>query len=311
MPLNKPPLPLAPDPKSVQEARQWVTEVLDSLGRQDLRDAAELGVSELVTNAILHAEPPISVRVRGTRAHPRVEVHDHSRRPPKATVEMGDEEHLLSTVGRGLAILSSFATAWGSDVTPEGKSVWFEPAAEPRADHRVAGEVFDFSETADGEVDEADRGERITIRLVGVPTEVFAAFRRRYNELRRELRILALAHGSEYPVATELSEVTMEMERERRRGSGYDQIDKAIADDLDRADYEYRVPPSTPAVMARLSAMLDKADEFCHEQRLLVLAATPQQLALQHWYFGEFTRQANGEDPLPWPGGYTVENPDW
>jgi hypothetical protein len=57
--------------------------------------------------------------------------------------------------------------------------------------------------------------------------------------------------------------------------------------------------------------MLDKADEFCHEQRLLVLAASPQQLALQHWYFREFTRQSNGEDPLPWPGGYVVENPDW
>ena len=74
MPLNREPLPLEPDPQSVKRAREWVGDVLERLGRDDLVDSAELGVSELVTNAILHADPPITVRVRGTRNHPRVEV---------------------------------------------------------------------------------------------------------------------------------------------------------------------------------------------------------------------------------------------
>ena len=78
MPLNREPLPLEPDPKSVKRAREWVGDVLERLGRDDLVDAAELGVSELVTNAILHADPPITVRVRGTRNHPRVEVRERT-----------------------------------------------------------------------------------------------------------------------------------------------------------------------------------------------------------------------------------------
>jgi anti-sigma regulatory factor (Ser/Thr protein kinase) len=310
MPLNKDPLPLRPDPESVHEARQWVSGLLKDLGRADLVDAAELGVSELVTNAILHGDPPINVRLRGTSAHPRVEVHDHSRRPPETNVEMTDEDQLLSTVGRGLGIMSWFAAAWGSDVTPEGKSVWFEPTAEMHTDHGPAGNVFDF-EAVEELAEEDQVGEWLTIRLVGMPVQVFAQFRQRYSELRRELRILALAHGNEYPIARELSEITVQVEKERRRATGVGKLDEAISRGMERVDLEYGVPPSAPATMAKLTAMLDQADAFCHEQRLLVLAASPQEIALQHWYFGEFIRQANGEEPLPWPGGYTVETSDW
>ena len=52
------------------------------IDRDDLVECAELGVSELVTNAVLHGSPPIKVRVRGTWEHPRVEVIDGSTEPP-------------------------------------------------------------------------------------------------------------------------------------------------------------------------------------------------------------------------------------
>ena len=94
-------LELVPEPQSVRRARVWVVSELATIGRDDLADAAELGVSELVTNAILHADPPIVVRVGGTAAHPRVEVHDNSPAPPKAR-SMTADERLLATVGRGL-----------------------------------------------------------------------------------------------------------------------------------------------------------------------------------------------------------------
>ena len=56
-------LELVPEPRSVRRARAWVVGELETIGRGDLADAAELGVSELVTNAILHANPPIVVRL--------------------------------------------------------------------------------------------------------------------------------------------------------------------------------------------------------------------------------------------------------
>ena len=58
MPLNLKALPLEPDPESVKEARAWVREVLERLDREDIVETAELGVSELVTNAILHGSHP-------------------------------------------------------------------------------------------------------------------------------------------------------------------------------------------------------------------------------------------------------------
>src|SRR6478752_4254635 len=82
VPLNRPALSLGSGPRGVQNARRWVVDVCTDIGREDLAECAELGVSELVTNALLHADAPYDVRVRGTREHPRVEVRDGSQEPP-------------------------------------------------------------------------------------------------------------------------------------------------------------------------------------------------------------------------------------
>lgn len=308
MPLNKEPLPLAPEPQSVRQAREWVTDVLGDLGRDDLVDSATLGVSELVTNAILHAEGPITVRVRGTKAHPRVEVRDQSKRPPQINLDMTDEEHLMSTIGRGVGIVALYSSTWGSEIAPDGKTVWFEPTAEQRPHRDLAGTVFDLDEQVDVAPDAVvPLEDLIRIRLLDLPVQVFAVFRRRYRELRRELRLLSIAHGDVYPVAKQLTEVFVDVERQRRLSRGLEKLDDAIDAGLDRIDLEYFVPPTAPAAMARMQDLLEKADQFCREQRLLVLAASPQQLALQRWYFSEFRRQAAGEEPTPWPGGFAVE----
>jgi anti-sigma regulatory factor (Ser/Thr protein kinase) len=303
-------LELVPEPQSVRRARVWVVSELATIGRDDLADAAELGVSELVTNAILHADPPIVVRVGGTAAHPRVEVHDNSPAPPKAR-SMTADERLLATVGRGLGIVAMFTTTWGAVVASEGKVVWFEPAGVASGMLDVAqarGEVFDLSELVDERLaTDGDPADRLTVRLLGMPVQVFAHYRIWYDELRRELRLLALNHGSDYPLAQELSEITLQVEQERRQARGVDRLDAAIARGDDRVDLEYQVPPSAGTTMGRLRTLLEQVDVFCREQRLLTLEPGPQQIALRSWYLGEFTRQTAGEAPTPWPGSYVVE----
>jgi anti-sigma regulatory factor (Ser/Thr protein kinase) len=303
-------LELIPEPQSVRRARVWVVSELATIGRDDLADAAELGVSELVTNAILHADPPIVVRVGGTAAHPRVEVHDNSPAPPKAR-SMTADERLLATVGRGLGIVAMFSTTWGAEVSSEGKVVWFEPAAEASGmldEAQARGEVFDLSELVDERLATVgDPGERLTVRLLGMPVQLFAHYRIWYDELRRELRLLALNHGSDYPLAQELSEITLQVEQERRQARGIDRLDAAIARGDDRVDLVYQVPPSAGTTMGRLQTLLEQVDVFCREQRLLTLEPGPQQIALRSWYLGEFTRQTAGEAPTPWPGSYVGE----
>lgn len=302
-------LELLPDPRSVRDARTWVAGELATLGREDLTDAARLGVSELVTNAILHATPPITVRLGGTPVHPRVEVHDSSAAPPLVR-DMSDDDRLLATVGRGLGIVAMYSTTWGAEVSAHGKIVWFEPASEDHVhDDDVPGDVYDLTGVIDDLLGRAgEPQERVRIRLLGMPVRVFAHYRLWYEELRRELRLLSLNHGTDYPVARELSELTLQVEQDRRQARGVERLDAAITSDDDRVDLAYDVPATAPATMARLRKVLEEADAFCREQQLLTPAPTPQLLALRDWYLGEFERQAAGEDPLPWPGGDAVED---
>ena len=323
------PLLLSPEPQSVRRARLWVVEELQGLGREDLADAAELGVSELVTNAILHADPPITVRLGGTAEHPRVEVHDNSRRPPSVNTDMAEDDKLLRTVGRGLGIVALYSTSWGADVSRDGKVVWFEPALEPsflfdaglegELDTELAGElpseaadltgdVFDLEREVDALLSEAgDPAQLVPVRLVGMPVHVFGAFRVWYAEIRRELRLLAFAHSDEYPVAAELSAISLQVEQERRQARGVERLDAALTAGLERVDLDYLVPPSSATTMARLADLLDRVDDFSREHRLLTMPAVPQQVALRRWYSHEFTRQSQGLDPLPWPGSYDVD----
>lgn len=305
-----PRLLLDPEPQSVRRARVYVAERLQRLGRDDLLDAAELGVSELVTNAILHANPPITVRVRGTPLHPRVEVHDNSKRPPKLNSGMADDDQLLRTFGRGLGIVALYSATWGAEVSPEGKVVWFEPTLEPDMEGAPEGDVFVLDDVLDERMAGIDRPERLlTVRLLGMPVAVFAEFRGWYAEIRRELRILGLAHGSEYPVAAQMAELTLRVEQDRRLASGIERLDAAIRAGEERVDLEYHVPPSAPETMRQMSDVLDRADEFCREHRLLTMGATDQLKQLWRWYTDEFRRQAAGEEPIAWPGSYTVDEP--
>jgi anti-sigma regulatory factor (Ser/Thr protein kinase) len=305
-------LQLTPEPRSVRTARVWVMGELEALGREDLQDAAELGVSELVTNAILHADPPITIRLGGTAAHPRVEVADTSPVPP-AVRNMNREDQMLATIGRGLGIVSMYSSTWGAEISTQGKVVWFEPAVEPTfaEDVSATGNVFDLSDLVDQRLSAVGgAADTITVRLLGMPVRVFGHYRLWYEELRRELRLLALNHGDDYPLAQELSEVTIQVEAERRQAVGIDRLNAALVEGRDRVDLEYVVPSSTRKTMTRLMELLEQVDVFCRDQRLLTLAPTQQQLDLRRWYLGEFGRQAAGEDPLPWRGSYVVEEPD-
>ena len=130
MPLSSE-LTLASSPRAAADARRWVSDICRRLERTDLVECAELGVSELVANAILHASAPYKVRVRGTASHPRIEVMDGSTRPPEPPSRVeSDELDLLLTFGRGLSMVAQCALAWGATIESDGKIVWFEPAPE-------------------------------------------------------------------------------------------------------------------------------------------------------------------------------------
>jgi hypothetical protein len=126
--LPQEPLALAPIGQASGQARAYVRRGLNALGYESLLDSVELAVTELVTNACLHARTPIVVvlRVIGDNSV-RVEVTDGSLQAPESR-----RYDTMATTGRGMRLLESFGR-WGVE-TPAppmtGKTVWFEPAAD-------------------------------------------------------------------------------------------------------------------------------------------------------------------------------------
>ena len=120
---------LRPEPSSVRQARRYVSDAVTAAGFDGATMAAELLVSELVTNAVLHARTPLRVSVEARGEFVRVGVFDESPRHPLRR-RHGPE----SGTGRGLLLVERMAARWGVDVASAGKVVWFELSREPDDD---------------------------------------------------------------------------------------------------------------------------------------------------------------------------------
>lgn len=114
-------LDLPPTTDSVPLARRFARSALRE-SRSDV-DTVLLLVSEVVTNAVLHARSGIRLVVEDHDEMARVEVHDASPVPPRM-----HHFRLVSGTGRGLRMLDQLAQNWGVDTEPRGsgKVVWFE-----------------------------------------------------------------------------------------------------------------------------------------------------------------------------------------
>ena len=300
MPLNRPPLALGHGPRGVHDARRWVAELCVEIGRPELAECAQLGVSELVTNALLHGEPPITVRMRGTTEHPRVEVRDSSVEPPILPSEPLDRpqtDDLLLTFGRGLSIVARCSDAWGAEIEEDGKVVWFAPAPDFADGPGVPGSI---SGTEQHRVQVAPTRDRVRISILDVPLSLYVGFQHHFRELRREVRLLALAHASDYPLAKALSDLFGSLDRQLRDGVGVEQIEDALAQGLESTDLVVHMARADASTLMRFVELLDLADAFCREERLLSLARNPEQRRFQTWLLTEFVRQARGEAPLSW-----------
>lgn len=113
---------LGQDVRSGAVARRFMEETLGGWGdTAELLDVVNLLVTELVTNAVLHAGTEADVAVVLTETALRVEVSDASEQLPRAK-----EADDWDTSGRGVALVDTLAERWGIDTRPGGKTIWFE-----------------------------------------------------------------------------------------------------------------------------------------------------------------------------------------
>ncbi len=102
---------------------EFVTDALIAAGATRVLHDARLLVSELATNAVVHANTDFSVSVHISAGRVYVEVRDGDRREVDVAAEREISELAIS--GQGLRIVGRLAGSWGTRVEDHGKVVWF------------------------------------------------------------------------------------------------------------------------------------------------------------------------------------------
>jgi anti-sigma regulatory factor (Ser/Thr protein kinase) len=125
-------LELIPARRAPRLARAFAADTLEAwaVPAREI-EAVQLVVSELVTNAVLHApeSPSITLELFMTGEALRVLVSDGSPREP---LQRNSPPPWSAQGGRGVALVDTLTDRWGTEPRiPRGKTVWCELRTEP------------------------------------------------------------------------------------------------------------------------------------------------------------------------------------
>lgn len=281
-----------PRPSSVREARQMIRDSLLVAGREDLVETAELLVSEIVTNALVHAGTPIDVAISFIDGGLRIEVTDgspHAPRPRGYGPNAG--------TGRGLMLLEEMVDEWG--VVPEdpGKTVWFQIASRPGLEDPTPGPS------------PAPRrdGEAVHVELVDVPLLLHEAWRQHAESLLREYLLASLdLQGGEDAIAVHAQAsdaIALLAEQIPSSGVGEDPeqvMVRATEPLVTCPSVELAVPIRSIRNFATLERALVSALGMVEGGVFLTPPTQPEVQGLRAWLCHQVIDQSNGGDPAPW-----------
>jgi anti-sigma regulatory factor (Ser/Thr protein kinase) len=116
-------LTIGTEPGAVGSARRELRATLAGWDLdEDTADTIALCMSELVTNAVVHAASGCRVQVTHDAGTITVEVRDPG---PGSDLTPPDHSNPLRVDGRGLQLVEALASRWGSSRDSDGFSVWF------------------------------------------------------------------------------------------------------------------------------------------------------------------------------------------
>lgn len=152
---------------TVPAARRLVREQLSVLGRPSLGEDAELLVTELVSNVVLHVGGTVSVAVRASDDEVLLEVTDDSPVAPQLR-----SFSRTSSTGRGMRLVHSLSADHGVVPRQNGKTVWVRLTASTagRQDDELTASFADVDWLAEVEADGSDG----SAGAPGTPTAAWA-----------------------------------------------------------------------------------------------------------------------------------------
>jgi anti-sigma regulatory factor (Ser/Thr protein kinase) len=104
-----------------RDARHFVVDILQQWGEAALAYDAAMVVTELATNAVVHARTDFTVTVTPVADAVRICVRDGR---PAPGPDLGDL--LAPAAGHGLGLVAAVARQWAAEAVPDGKRVWAE-----------------------------------------------------------------------------------------------------------------------------------------------------------------------------------------
>jgi hypothetical protein len=302
-------LVLDPGPAAAAAARRFVSGCLAGVP-EDAVANAELVVSELVTNSILHAGTALRIGVKHIGSVVRLEVGDQDRHRPEPKQYSPE-----AGTGRGLQLVEALAVAWGVDTGPDGKTVWADVplgAVEVAVPPLGAGSAWaEKPEPPPARVDPGPGrrppavGELVEVHLLAFPVDVYVRAEEHMDELQREFALILERQPGEGEGAPGRLLALVREFSERCGGvaagaravvRGASEEGRPSIDDL-----VYRVPAEVGPAAAHLDQLLDEADAYCRAGDLLTLACPPDARTFREWFLGQFASQARGAPAVSWP----------
>ena len=282
---------LPPASSSVGAARDIVRDLLDSSGRDDLVEPATLLVSEVVTNAILHAGTEIEVRAALDESGLRVEVGDGSEHLPTRR-----RYATTAGTGRGLMLLEQLVDDWGVTRHVDGKTVWFHLATSGPADEPVRRNADDDSSAAPAR---RTTGETVAVRLLNMPLLLHAAWQEHAEALLREYLLHTLDDDTEsdaIQVHADATDAIAILEEQVPR------VHVARDPSVSREDLVIDVPLASVRSFETMNRTVEAAIELALTGQTMTPATKPPMQAFRRWVCGQVGDQAAGRPPVPWEG---------
>lgn len=306
---------LEPDLRAPAAARRLVRELLTEAGRDDWVDAAELAVSELVTNAALHAQTTIEVAVTLGAHELRVEVQDHSPAGPRQR-SYGTQ----ATTGRGMGMVAAVTDRCGVVQRPDGKTAWFvleEGAAEPSLEEVLAAfddELWEVTHAPSADPAAGAGPVALQVTFLGLPPTLWAAAQEHHDALVRELRLYRASHpdadldlrGAEAGRTALLDLVAV-----RAPGPGDAGAPRVALPDghpspwrevREPVDLTLELLPDVADATAALQDVLDAGEQLAGEGALLAFPGQPEIVAVRDWLCEQVQSQMRGVPPRRWAG---------
>ncbi len=274
-------------------------EELARAGRSDLVETAELLVSEVVTNALLHAGTPVDLGAWVSEAGLRVEIGDGGTSMPTL-------RHHATTAGtgRGLRLLHQMVERWGVRSHADGKTVWFELTSADRdeGDDRAAPLGPDH----EGRLKLLD-DTTVWVELRNVPLLLHVAWHQHAEALLREYLLYCLddEDGDRQLQAHAAASDAIALLFEHLPDPGIgDDAEELMATATEPGVSQARLLLPVPAASLPHFRILDEtltaALHLADEGQLLTAPTQPEVRAFRHWLCREVIEQPGGAAPTSW-----------